>query len=168
MFPNPTAYLTLRFVARSPWLILYVPQGAFSIEVYSKIYSRLSSDFYADRAGDRSAMLILMPETGASTAFGLQSTFIKSAYTSSALLQMGATSVSEALSKIRDGVIAAFQHRCGLYDADIRRLDSYRGTPQFDFRQLFLVKESLALMFQMMQLPEKALLQYGKLERVSE
>ena len=41
-----------------------------------------------------------------------------------------------------------------------------RGTAQLDFRQLFLVKESLALMFQMMQLPSEALLQYEELENL--
>lgn len=50
-------------------------------------------------------------------------------------------------------------NRCILYDLDIRRLDALRGTPQLDFCQLFLVKESLALMYQMMQLYQEALLQ---------
>jgi hypothetical protein len=39
-----------------------------------------------------------------------------------------------------------------------------RGTPELDFRQLFLVKESLALMYQMMQLPQDSLVQYEELE----
>lgn len=55
-------------------------------------------------------------------------------------------------------------YRCGQYDAEIRRLDLSRSSPQFDFKQLFLVKESLALMYQMMQLPTEALLQYEELE----
>jgi hypothetical protein len=55
-------------------------------------------------------------------------------------------------------------NRCSLYDSEIRRLDAMRGTSQLDFRQLYLVKESLALMFQMMQLPSEALLQYEELE----
>mmetsp|Transcript_12246 Transcript_12246/g.18546 ORF Transcript_12246/g.18546 Transcript_12246/m.18546 type:complete len:1341 (+) Transcript_12246:602-4624(+) len=54
--------------------------------------------------------------------------------------------------------------RCANYDAEIRRLDALRGTPELDFRQLFLVKESLALMFQMMQLPGEALVQYEEIE----
>lgn len=59
---------------------------------------------------------------------------------------------------------SSLECRCSLYDSEIRRLDVMRGTPQLDFRQLFLVKESLALMFQMMQLPSEALLQYEELE----
>ena len=54
--------------------------------------------------------------------------------------------------------------RCVSYDAEIRRLDALRGTPEMEFRQLFLVKESLALMFQMMQLPGESLVQYEELE----
>ena len=56
--------------------------------------------------------------------------------------------------------------RCSLYDSEIRRLDALRGTSKLDFRQLFLVKESLALMFQMMQLPVEALYQYEELEEL--
>jgi hypothetical protein len=50
------------------------------------------------------------------------------------------------------------------YDADIRKLDASRGLPNFDFWQLFLVKESLALMYQMLQLPDRALGLYEELE----
>jgi hypothetical protein len=60
----------------------------------------------------------------------------------------------EFFSKIKEGVVYSFYQRCGQYDSDIRRLDSFRCSPQFDFRQLFLVKESLALMYQLMQLPQ--------------
>jgi hypothetical protein len=55
-------------------------------------------------------------------------------------------------------------HRCVNYDTEIRRLEALRGTPEMEFRQLFLVKESLALMFQMMQLPGESLVQYEELE----
>ena len=75
-----------------------------------------------------------------------------------------ATAYEDFFSKVKEGVIASFFQRCALYDSDIRRLDSSRGSPQFDFRQLFLVKESLALMYQLMQLPQEALRQYGELE----
>jgi hypothetical protein len=54
--------------------------------------------------------------------------------------------------------------RSGLYDAEIRKLEITKNSPQFDFKQLFLVKESLALMYQMMQLPGEALAQYEEME----
>lgn len=81
-----------------------------------------------------------------------------------ALFQQAYTALADLLAKLRDGVVMSFQQRMALYDADIRRLDALRGTPTFDFWQLFLVKESLALMFQMMQLPDRALSLYDELE----
>ena len=80
--------------------------------------------------------------------------------------------------------------RCGLYDAEIRKLDAARSSAKLDFRQLFLVrkylceclysylylgfyftfsvqvKESMALMYQMLQLPGEALVQYEEMEAV--
>ena len=64
----------------------------------------------------------------------------------------------QLMTKLEVKVVKSFHQRNYHYTADIRRLE--RGLPNFDFRQLFLVKESLALMFQMMQLPEWALKQY--------
>lgn len=75
-----------------------------------------------------------------------------------------ATAYVDFFTKVKEGVIVSFFQRCAQYDIDIRRLDSFRGSPQFDFRQLFLVKESLALMYQLMQLPQEALRQYSELE----
>jgi hypothetical protein len=81
-------------------------------------------------------------------------------------LQHSHNSFSDLLTKLRDGIVMSFQHRSALYDSDIRRLDSTRGSPTFDFRQLFLVKESLALLYQMMQLSDMALAQYEELEAI--
>lgn len=114
------------------------------MDAYNKVYAKLSSEFCLERSGDRSVMLLV---GGA-------------CYT----MQQSSASINDLYTKLRDGVIVSFQQRSALYDADIRRLDSLRGTPQLDFRQLFLVKESLALMHQMMQLPGEALLQYEELE----
>ena len=63
-----------------------------------------------------------------------------------------------------DSVVQSFKLRCAMYDAEIRRLDASRNTPSLEFRELFLVKESLALMYQMMQLPGEALVQYEEIE----
>jgi hypothetical protein len=73
-------------------------------------------------------------------------------------------SLADLLGKLRDGVIISFLQRSALYDADIRRLDSLRGSTQFDFWQLFLVKESYALMYQMMQMPDRSFILYEELE----
>lgn len=73
-------------------------------------------------------------------------------------------SLVELFNKLRDGIVISFQVRSALYDAEIKRLDSTKGTQNFDFRHIFLVKESLALLYQMMQLPDMALIQYEELE----
>ena len=135
---------------KSSWLLLYVPQGTPSaLDSYNKVYARLSSDFYTEKAGDRSVFLLLGQEYVARCLD---------------LPPQHASSFSDFISRIKKYIVASFQQRTTLYDADIRRLDSFRGTPQLDFRQLFLVKESLALMYQMMQLPSESFIQYEELE----
>lgn len=147
---------------KSPWLVIYIPAGVHTLADYNKIYAKLCGDFYSDRTGDRSVMLIPPPVVDERvTSFGIKTG--NSAQTLT-LLQASNNSIMDLLSKMREGIVVSFQHRSAMYDADIRRLDSYRGTPNFDFRTLFLVKESLALMYQMMQLPDNALSQYEELE----
>lgn len=72
--------------------------------------------------------------------------------------------LGELMAKIREGIVSSFQVRSSLYYAEIRKLDATRATPNFDFKQLFLVKESFALQYQMMQLLDMALAQYEELE----
>lgn len=74
-------------------------------------------------------------------------------------------SFNELFAKMRMAVSFTFQHRVAIYENEIRRLDAAAGTAAYSFRQSYLVKESLALMFQMMQQPENALLQYIEIER---
>jgi hypothetical protein len=126
------------------------------LDVYNKIYSRISSDFYVERSGDRSVMMFA---PSANSSSSMNSTTASVQY-----LSHITTSSTEFFSKLREGIIISFQHRSSLYDLDIRRIESFRGTPTFDFKQLFLVKESLALLYQMMQLSELAYVQYEELE----
>lgn len=137
----------LNLVSRR-WIILYLPMGSQTMDSYQKIYTKLSSDFYQDKSGDRTCILYVNGFQGKS---GTTSIAPPNLYT-------------ELVNKIRDGVIGSFQQRCVQYDTEIRRLDALRNTAQLDFRQLFLVKESLALMYQMMQLPGESLVQYEELE----
>ena len=131
--------VNFRNLGKCPWLILYLPLGNYSLDVYNKIYAKICSDFYVDRSGDRTVMLLL-PNDGASI----------SGTNSMLLMNQSQNSFSDFLNKMREGIVLSFQHRSALYDADIRKLDGLRSTPNFDFRQLFLVKESLALLYQMM------------------
>lgn len=143
---------------RQPWIIIYVPLGTSTLDVYAKVYARLASDFYTDKSGDRSVMLTIPPETKRTNATAQER------LNQQQLFQQAYAALADLLGKLRDGVVASFQLRMAQYDADIRRLDMQRGTPSFDFWQLFLVKESLALMFQMLQMPDRALSLYDELE----
>jgi len=137
-------------IKKLSWLILYLPVGSpASLDAYNKVYARISADFYMDKVGDRSTFILLAQE------YLSQSLEVPAQH---------AVSLGEFVSRLKKCITASFQLRTALYDADIRRLDSLRGTPQLDFRQLFLVKESLALMYQMMQLPNEAFIQYEELE----
>jgi hypothetical protein len=77
---------------RTSWLILYLPVGTQQLELYQKIYSKLASDFYQDRSGDRTSILYL-----------------------NGYLHRGVTThppnsnaFTDLMHKIRDGVIASF------------------------------------------------------------
>ena len=133
---------------------MYVPisvsDKVADVAICGKVFAKLCSDFYVERAGDRSVNFISVATT-ASSSISDESAPASAAY-------------DELFNKVKEGIMASFAQRSGLYDSDIRRLDSFRGSVQFDFRQLFLVKESLALMYQLMQLPQEALRQYGELE----
>jgi len=162
-----------------------------SSDIFNKIYARLCNDFYGERPGDHSMMLVTLPtedshtdsyhnkQKGNNRIFGSP----ENSYSSSLMLslhspfstngtsvgvdnitQLLTTSFQDLQSKLRERIVQTFQQRTAAYDSDIRRLDSTKNSPNFDFRQCFLVKESLALMYQMMQLPEKALGQYEELQ----
>lgn len=171
--------------------MIYCPTAIKNIpmDTCNKIYSRLSNDFYIDRPGDRSVMLITKPDAtmpvqnkpkesrflgSPENSFSSSLMLSISSFSTSSMsvstqgggdIQLALTSFQELLSKLREGVVQSFQYRTAAYDADIRRLEAARSSAaNYDFRQLFLVKESLALMYQMMQLADKALVQYEELE----
>lgn len=143
--------------SKHPWIIVYVPQGTSPPDVYQKIYAKVCGDFYTERLGDHSVMLSI-PSLTSSTAAANSSSSSggkgvineRTVPPTTLLNQQVYASLADLLGKLRDGVITSFLQRSALYDADIRRLDSLRGSTQFDFWQLFLVKESYALMYQMM------------------
>ena len=71
----------------------------------------------------------------------------------------------EALfSQLRVCLQNSFYQRVSLYEAEIQRLNS--SNPSIDFRQLFLVQESLALLYQLSNLPREAQRQYAELDKL--
>lgn len=83
---------------RTSWLILYLPLGTQQLELYQKIYSKLASDFYQDRSGDRTSILYLNGylHRGVMTQPQNHNGF------------------NDFVSKIRDGVISSFLLRYSL------------------------------------------------------
>jgi len=169
-------------VRRESWVLVYIPRGnpTITYDYYQKVYARLCADFYAERPGDRCVFVVHKQfECGkgtASSSGGLMASLYntggsisgQSAQANHALQaaqsNQARVCISELMAKLRDGVIASFEYRCILYDTEIRKLDTYRGTNQLDFKQLFLVKESLSLMYQMLSLYNEALVQLRELE----
>lgn len=133
--------------------------GNYPASHYAKVYAKIAGDFYVERSGDRSVMVSLQADPGSSMMHSTSLLSISSFQTAPAQDGYG-----ELMSKIREGIVQSFQIRSSLYDTEIRKLDATRGTPNFDFKQLFLVKESFALLYQMMQLLDMALAQYEELE----
>ncbi|RYG64266.1 hypothetical protein EON64_14340, partial [archaeon] len=173
-------------LGKAPWFIVYLPTGTQGIDTYNKVYYRVCNDFYVDRTGDHSVMLllpsliddgnpanILLRRTSTTTgmlnmasSFSMNLSSHPTMTSSHGVTTISTTHVNDVLCLLREGIVRSFQQRCALYDSEIRRLDAQRGTGQFDFRQLFLVKESLALMYQMMQLQDMSLAQYEELEAI--
>lgn len=144
---------------RSSWLIVYLPMGSQQMELYQRVYSKLAADFHAEKPGDRTTMLLV-------NGFRNHLGFSPSS-TSTPHLQpnsLPSSIYSDFILKLRDGVITSFQHRLGLYEAELKRLEGLRYTPASEFNQLLLVRESLALMCQMMQMPKEALHHYDLLQ----
>lgn len=78
---------------RTSWLILYLPNGTQPLELYQKIYSKLASDFYQDRSGDRTAIF-----------------YVKGYMNRGVVTQPSnnANSLTDVVNKIRDGIVSSF------------------------------------------------------------
>eukprot|EP01041_Mallomonas_annulata_P000808 gene808-1576_t len=138
-------------IRRTSWIIVYLPMGSQQPDTYQKIYSKLCNDFHADKPGDRSLMLVLSGFRNPSSSHNNS-------------LHSNSSSFSDLILKIRECLIASFQTRLLQYETEIHRLEAIKTISIADFKQIFLVKESLAIMYQMMQLPSEALQAYETLE----
>lgn len=70
----------------------------------------------------------------------------------------------DLLSKLKEGVLTSFDQHVISYEEDIRRLDSQRTLPGWNYCTFFILKEGLAQSFEIMNLFEDALIQYDELD----
>ena len=70
----------------------------------------------------------------------------------------------DILGKVKEGVLQSFDSRVSHYEEDIRKMDSQRTLPGWNYCTFFILKEGLAQSFEHMFLLEDALIQYDELE----
>ncbi|KAG0366908.1 hypothetical protein BC939DRAFT_466538 [Gamsiella multidivaricata] len=66
--------------------------------------------------------------------------------------------------KVKEGIVASFDQNVMTFEEDIRRLDSQRQMPGWNYCTFFILKEGLTNAYEMMNLHEEALMQYDELE----
>ncbi|GJJ73122.1 trafficking protein particle complex subunit 10 [Entomortierella parvispora] len=87
-----------------------------------------------------------------------------------AQLKMADTELSEMelwadfTAKMKDGIVSSFDQNVLTFEEDIRRLDSQRQMPGWNYCTFFILKEGLTHAYEMMNLHEEALRQYDELE----
>ncbi|PKC75818.1 hypothetical protein RhiirA1_436013 [Rhizophagus irregularis] len=70
----------------------------------------------------------------------------------------------ELISKIKEGILYSFDQYVKQYEEDIRKSDSQRSMIGWNYCTFFILKEGLALTFEIMNIFEDALVQYDELE----
>jgi hypothetical protein len=71
---------------------------------------------------------------------------------------------AELLTKVKDGLLSAFDTAVSQRDDEVRRSESQQSMPGWNFCTFFILKESLAASFEGMSLSEDALRCYDELE----
>ncbi|KAF9354401.1 hypothetical protein BGX26_007772 [Mortierella sp. AD094] len=66
--------------------------------------------------------------------------------------------------KMKEGILTSFDQNVMTFEEDIRRLDSQRQMPGWNYCTFFILKEGLTNAYEMMNLHEEALMQYDELE----
>ncbi|KAJ7940762.1 trafficking protein particle complex subunit 10 [Mycena leptocephala] len=127
------------------WLILHVvrpdartPSGNF-FQLKGSVLDKLKADFNTDRR-DRCVQLAWTPGYDNPAAW------------------------AEFVNKLKDGLLTSFDLAVSQREDDVKRSESQRQMPGWNFCTFFILKESLAGSFQGVNLFEDALLQYDELE----
>ncbi|KAI9510228.1 trafficking protein particle complex subunit 10 [Russula earlei] len=71
---------------------------------------------------------------------------------------------ADLLTKVKDGLVFAFDTAVSQRDEEVKRSESQRSMPGWNFCTFFILKESLAASFEGMNLPEDALRCYDELD----
>ncbi|CAG8715385.1 8938_t:CDS:2, partial [Funneliformis caledonium] len=70
----------------------------------------------------------------------------------------------ELITKIKEGILCSFDQHVITYEEEIKMFDSQRSLVGWNYCRSFILKERLALTFEIMNLFEEALVQYDELE----
>ncbi|GJE95190.1 trafficking protein particle complex subunit 10 [Phanerochaete sordida] len=127
------------------WLIIHiVPPDSKStsarlFQVKASVLDKIKADFNVDKK-DRCVQLVWSPEYDNPTAW------------------------AELISKIKEGILSAFDAAISIREDEVRRSEGQRQMPGWNFCTYFILKESLASSFEGMNLHDEALLVYDELE----
>ncbi|KAJ2555850.1 hypothetical protein EV175_002170 [Coemansia sp. RSA 1933] len=129
------------------WMIVYLPNAAEVqrmatttkfLNMRASVFDKLKSDFQTKKDADR--VIMLRPES--------------------------LESWNTVFLTLRDRTVQALEERVGSMADEIRRLDSNRMMPGWNYCKFFIVKESLVNMYRLMGVNSEALAQYDELEAV--
>ncbi|KAF8626389.1 hypothetical protein AX15_005037 [Amanita polypyramis BW_CC] len=128
------------------WLLLHLVKqdvpvvGGKLFQLKGSVLERMRADFNVDKR-DRCVQITWAPGTEGSAALW-----------------------AEFLNKVKDGLIYAFDSAISQREDEVKRSESQRQMPGWNFCTYFILKESLSNSFEGMNLFEEALLHYDELE----
>ncbi|GBE82036.1 hypothetical protein SCP_0404120 [Sparassis crispa] len=127
------------------WLIIHIvrPEGKATqgrmFQMKASVLDRIRADFNADKR-DRCVQLVWATDYESPTAW------------------------AELISKVKEGILSAFDSALTQREEEVKRSEGQRQMPGWNFCTFFILKESLAMSFEGMNLFEDALQQYNELE----
>lgn len=75
-----------------------------------------------------------------------------------------ADSWADFVNKIKDGLVTAFESQMETLMEDIKKSESQRSLPGWNYFQYFMLKEGMANYFEVFNMPDLAVLVYDELE----
>ncbi|KAI1311282.1 hypothetical protein EDD11_003528 [Mortierella claussenii] len=140
------------------WLIVHISsqEGARAAKfLRSSVLDKIKADFNTGKK-DRHVRLI----TAAATTHPPLVAQVRMADTEMSEMELWA----DFTEKMKEGILNSFDQNVLTFEEDIRRLDSQRQMPGWNYCTFFILKEGLTNAYEMMNLHEEALRQYDELE----